>query len=134
MREMMSLLDDANRLQTQIDTVFAEAYASLQKANINLGICDRIAEAVEVDDSLEIRTAPSWGVEIPIFRASAPTRLEYGFYSSDSSLDECYSTSEGEGADPAAGGDRKRHLPAGQRHQKDPEAGQRPPQYRHPRL
>lgn len=90
-REMMSLLDDANRLQTQIDTVFADAYASLQRANINLGICDRIAEAVEVDDSLEIQYRSVMGVEIPhIPDRTPPSRLEYGFYSSDSSLDECY--------------------------------------------
>ncbi len=37
----------------QIDTVFAEAYAALQPANIKLGICDKIAEAVAVDDTLD---------------------------------------------------------------------------------
>ena len=90
-REMMALLDDAKRIQTQIDTVFSEAYAALQRANINLGICDRIAEAVEVDDTLEIQYRSVMGVEIPrIPDRSPPIKLEYGFYASDSSLDECY--------------------------------------------
>ncbi|MCI8538850.1 MAG: V-type ATP synthase subunit D [Oscillospiraceae bacterium] len=90
-REMMSLLEDAGQIQAQIDTVFAEAYTSQMKANIKLGICDRIAEAVEVDDSLEIQYRSVMGVEIPhIPDRTPPMRLEYGFYSSDSSLDECY--------------------------------------------
>ena len=50
-REMMSLMETAKEVQEQIDTVFTEAYASLQTANIKLGICDRIAEAVDVDES-----------------------------------------------------------------------------------
>ena len=51
-REMMSLIDDAGRVQSQIDTVFSEAYESLKRANIKLGICDRIAEAVELATKL----------------------------------------------------------------------------------
>ena len=54
-RELMGMMDTAKELQGQIDTVFTEAYAALQAANIRLGICDRIAEAVEVDDSLTLR-------------------------------------------------------------------------------
>ena len=41
-REMMSLMDTAKEVQTQIDTVFAGAYAALQHANVKLGICDKI--------------------------------------------------------------------------------------------
>lgn len=90
-REMMSLIDDAGRVQSQIDTVFSEAYESLKRANIKLGICDRIAEAVEVDRSLEIQYRSVMGVELPhIPDHTPPLKLEYGFYSSDSSLDECY--------------------------------------------
>ena len=52
-RELMAMMDTAKDLQGQIDTVFTQAYAALQAANIRLGICDRIAEAVDVDDSLD---------------------------------------------------------------------------------
>ena len=41
-RELMGMMDTAKELQGQIDTVFTEAYAALQAANIRLGICDRI--------------------------------------------------------------------------------------------
>ena len=90
-REMMSLMDTAKAVQSQIDTVFAEAYQSLQRANIKLGICDRIAEAVDVDDTLNIQYRSVMGVELPhIPDNSPPPRLEYGFASTSSALDECY--------------------------------------------
>ena len=54
-RELMGMMDTAKELQGQIDAVFTEAYTALQAANIRLGICDRIAEAVDVDDSLTLR-------------------------------------------------------------------------------
>ena len=90
-REMMSLMDTAKAVQSQIDTVFAEAYQSLQRANIKLGICDRIAEAVDVDDTLNIQYRSVMGVELPHIPDNAPPpRLEYGFASTSSALDECY--------------------------------------------
>ena len=64
-REMMGLMDTAKAVQDQIDVVFTEAYAALQKANISLGICDRIAESVAVDESLTIQYRSVMGVELP---------------------------------------------------------------------
>ncbi|MEQ2457196.1 V-type ATP synthase subunit D [Flavonifractor hominis] len=90
-RELMGMMDTAKQLQEQIDTVFTDAYAALQAANIRLGICDRIAEAVEVDDSLEIRYRSVMGVELPrIPGQSPPPRPEYGLAETSSALDECY--------------------------------------------
>ncbi len=90
-RELMGLMDTAKQLQGQIDTVFTQAYESLQTANIHLGICDRIAEAVEVDDSLDIRYRSVMGVELPrIPGQSPPPRPEYGFVRTSSALDDCY--------------------------------------------
>ena len=37
-RELMDLIDQARDIQSEIDTTFREAYAALQKANIELGI------------------------------------------------------------------------------------------------
>ena len=90
-REMMALMDDAKRIQDQIDTVFTDAYQALQVANIRLGICDRIAEGVEIDDSLEIQYRSVMGVEIPhIPQKPSPIKLEYGFSNTSSELDEAY--------------------------------------------
>ena len=69
-RELMGMIDTAKELQGQIDAVFTEAYTALQAANIRLGICDRIAEAVDVDDSLTLRYRSVMGVELPRIRPS----------------------------------------------------------------
>ena len=90
-RELMGMMDTAKELQDQIDTVFTEAYAALQAANIRLGICDRIAEAVEVDDSLSLQYRSVMGVELPrIPGQSPPPRPEYSLGETCSELDECY--------------------------------------------
>ena len=90
-RELMTLMDTAQELQSQIDTVFTQAYAALQAANIRLGICDRIAEAVEVDDSLSLQYRSVMGVELPHIPGTSPApRPEYGFANTTSALDECY--------------------------------------------
>ena len=89
--ELMGMMDTAKELQGQIDAVFTEAYTALQAANIRLGICDRIAEAVDVDDSLALRYRSVMGVELPrIPGQSPPPRPEYGMGDTCSELDECY--------------------------------------------
>lgn len=90
-RELMELMDDARRIQERIDAVFAGAYQSLTAANIKMGTIGTIAEAVPVDDSLDIRYRSVMGVELPhIPAASPPPEPEYGFAYTSSALDECY--------------------------------------------
>ena len=45
-REMMSLIDQANQLRDKVDKTFSEAYMALQKANITLGVCEKIAKMI----------------------------------------------------------------------------------------
>lgn len=88
-REMMGLIDRAEALQSQIDVVFSEAYAALQQANISLGICDRVAESIDLDDSLQILVRSVMGVEIPTIRADeAPPALQYGLFQTSAALDD----------------------------------------------
>ena len=90
-REIMGLIDAAAEIQEQIDKVFNQAYASLQIANITLGICDRLAAAAPVDDTLNIRYKAVMGVEIPIVTGEDdPGSLIYGLMDSNSALDEAY--------------------------------------------
>lgn len=91
-REMMILIDRAKEIQSKIDGTFSSAYASLQLANITLGICDDIAQAVPVDDSLTIHYRSVMGVELPSVKMDdAPPKLEYGFTETNSMLDDAYS-------------------------------------------
>lgn len=90
-RELMGMMDTAKELQGQIDAVFTEAYTALQAANIRLGICDRIAEAVDVDDSPDPALPLRYGGgAAPHPRPVPPPRPEYGMGDTCSELDECY--------------------------------------------
>ena len=90
-REMMSLMDTAKEVQSQIDQVFTEAYAALQHANIRLGICGQVAEAVDVDDSLELQYRSVMGVELPhIPDRGDPVPPDYGFADTGAALDDAF--------------------------------------------
>lgn len=71
--------------------MFSDAYAALRNANVRSGLCDRIAESVDVDRSLEIQYRSVMGVELPhIPGQSPPPRPEYGFSAASSALDDAY--------------------------------------------
>ncbi len=90
-REMMALLDDASAVQKEIDEVFRSAYAALARANIELGLCDRIAEGVEPDNSLDIRWRSVMGVELPHIPGRSPApRPDYGFAYTSPAFDLAY--------------------------------------------
>lgn len=90
-REMMSLMEDAGRIQQEIDQVFQSAYAALARANIELGLCDHIAEAVTPDHTLDIRWRSVMGVELPrIPDNTPPLRPDYGFAYTSPAFDDAY--------------------------------------------
>jgi V/A-type H+-transporting ATPase subunit D len=75
----MGLIDKASEIQSRIDTTFSQAYASLQIANITLGIIGGIAETVPVDQSVSIRYRSVMGVELPyVLKTMSPSRWNTG--------------------------------------------------------
>lgn len=90
-RELMELINEAKDIQSEIDVTFKEAYAALQKANVELGInyVQEISQAVPEENSITIKTRSIMGTEIPLVRSekkeNGPT---YAFYSTRESLDE----------------------------------------------
>ena len=92
-REMMSMIDAASQLQAEINSTYTSAYEALQKANTTLGMCDDLAQAVPVDDSLQISFRSVMGVELPTVTLASEdeaNRLSYGLNSSNSMLDEAF--------------------------------------------
>lgn len=91
-REMMGLIAQADKIQSSIDTTFADAYKALQEANISLGICSDIAYAVPLDESVQIMYHSVMGVEIPIVNSTNKNDKEnyYGFVDTNSMLDNAY--------------------------------------------
>ncbi len=92
-REMMELIEDAKRIQTNIDSTFSKAYKALQGANIMLGISnvEQIGFAIPLQRGIEIHFRSVMGVEIPIVSNNATdTGFPYGFFRTASSLDMAY--------------------------------------------
>lgn len=92
-KEMMLLIDKAEKIQSKIDQTFSEAYLALQQANIEIGIqtVEQIGYAVKEEESIKIKTRSIMGVEIPIVSIiDEHIKPQYGFVRTRISLDEAY--------------------------------------------
>lgn len=90
-RELMELIAEATDIQEEIDTTFSEAYAALQKANIQMGIheVEQIALSVPVEDGITVKRRSVMGTEIPkVEYEKKERRPAYSFYHTKMSLDE----------------------------------------------
>lgn len=90
-REMMQMSDQAEAIQSKIDSTFRAAYAALQEANIDMGIVnvEKLAIATPVDDTTQIKIRSIMGVEIPVVEAGdVKTTPTYAFYRTKESLDK----------------------------------------------
>lgn len=95
-REMKLLVDKATSIQSEIDKVFSEAYASLIEANLSSGVIQSIAEAVPVENGVRIRTKSVMGVEVPLvtLEEKREETVPYGLMETDAALDNAYSKFE----------------------------------------
>ena len=91
-REMMSLVDTAKSLRSQIKGTYAKAYFSLQRANVTLGLLQEIANTVPVEDTLQVHYRSVMGVELPIvsIEDKGEPKITYGFSGTNSQLDNAY--------------------------------------------
>lgn len=89
-REMMSLIDKAQEVQSHIDGTFSEAYEALQMANINLGIhnIEKTVYAIDEENGIAINTRSIMGVEIPMAAIDeGDSRPQYGLKGTSVALD-----------------------------------------------
>ena len=91
-RELTAYTEEAREIQEVINETYRKAYASLQKANMQMGIenVQTIAETLPVDMSIEIKIRSVMGTEIPLVRYDAERNLRpaYAFFRTRDSLDE----------------------------------------------
>lgn len=93
MMELVKYIDQAKDLQRDLAKVFENAYTSLQKANISLGIdtVEDIARSVPKTDEIVVRLRSVMGVEIPdIDEIDCSVKPSYSFYGSTGAMDEAY--------------------------------------------
>ena len=91
-REMMMLVEKANKIQIEIDEIFSKAYKALEHANVEVGIIEHIAESVPIDNHVKIRQRSVMGVEVPIVNADKvdDIGIPYGLFETSSSFDNAY--------------------------------------------
>ncbi|MFR7992337.1 MAG: V-type ATP synthase subunit D [Lachnospiraceae bacterium] len=92
LRELMSLIEEAKNIQSEIDSTFTAAYQALQRANIRMGIhaVQTIAKSIPQDDTISIKVRSIMGTEIPLVKHETDNNLVpgYSFYESSYSLDK----------------------------------------------
>ena len=82
----------AKEIRSQIDSIFAAAYASLTRAEIALTASTEAIVSVQIDDSLSMRYRSVMGVELSSV-VSAPQKKEqmpFGLFDSNTALDGAY--------------------------------------------
>lgn len=91
-RELMSLIDEAKEITGEIESVYENAYLSLQKSNIALGVCEDIGDGIDIEDSIEISFKSVMGVDIPTVTIDDEQKIDvcYGLYSTNSQFDETF--------------------------------------------
>ncbi len=92
-REMMTLIDQANAIQQKIDNAYDEAYIALQTANVTNGFCEDISKANPIENSLKMDSRSVMGVEIPLLSIEKHKHhefLHYGLYSTNSAIDNAH--------------------------------------------
>ena len=92
-REMMTLIEKAEEIQTKIEVTYSKAFNMLHKANIALGVCEELSLAVPIESRLNLSFRSVMGVEIPIveFKEVENANIPFGLFNSNSDLDKAYS-------------------------------------------
>lgn len=91
MQELSKMMDDAKELRYVIDETYDRAYSALQRANLSLGVIERVANITPVEEDIKIVYRSIMGIEIP--KVSLPEKalqIPYGLSVSNSRLDEVY--------------------------------------------
>lgn len=92
-REMMSYMDRAEKLQKRINVIFTEAYSALRKANVTMGITkvEDIAMTIPQAVDFNVIFKSVMGVEVPhITYEEKDITPKYSFYRSNSAMDMAY--------------------------------------------
>lgn len=92
-QEMMERIDEAKKIQSEINEYFYEAYQALQEVDITQGIktVEEIGTGIDFIDSLKIRTYSVMGVEIPeVEHVSEEITPRYSFFRTNLALDRAF--------------------------------------------
>ncbi len=89
-RELMELIEEAKKIQSEIDETFKKAYESLENASLEMGISyiEEVAQTIPIEDSVRIKVRSIMGTEIPLVEYEEDDKQpHYAFLNSRESLD-----------------------------------------------
>ncbi|MCM1054929.1 MAG: V-type ATP synthase subunit D [Bacteroides sp.] len=90
-REMVSLSDKAKEIRGSIDKVFADAYRSLEMANIMLGVVMPLTKQIPEETGVRVSYRSVMGVELPTVTIDeAPSVMTYSPMLTNSQFDRAY--------------------------------------------
>lgn len=90
-REMVALSDKAKEIRGSIDSVFEEAYKSLEIANIMLGVVTSLAKQIPVENSVKVTYRSVMGVELPsVALDDISPKMTYSPMLTNSQFDRAY--------------------------------------------
>lgn len=90
-REMVALSDKAREIRGSIDTVFEDAYKSLEMANIMLGVITPLAKQIPEENSVKVTYRSVMGVELPtVTLDNTPLTMKYSPTLTNSQFDRAY--------------------------------------------
>lgn len=90
-KEMMTLIGKADKIQEKIDIKFKEAYRALEQANITMGSenVEKLALSIEKEKDFNIQFKSVMGIETPHIRyEDTPLTTEYGFFRTNPAFDK----------------------------------------------
>lgn len=91
LREMMPLVEVSKTIRKEIKNTFNKAYEALKTANITLGLCDFVANSIEVETGVFVKYKSIMGLSIP--KVTLKTSIkgkDYGVLKTNSKLDIAY--------------------------------------------
>ena len=90
-REMVALSDKAKEIRESIDSIFEEAYRSLEAANVMLGVVTSMAKQIPVENSVKVTYRSVMGVELPtITLDDISPKMTYSPMLTNSQFDRAY--------------------------------------------
>ncbi len=91
MQELSKIMDDVKALRQVIDASYERAYLALQRANISLGVIERISNITPIEEDIKIVYRSVMGIEIPkVSLEEKPVEVPYALSVSNSRLDEVF--------------------------------------------
>ncbi|CAM2796435.1 V-type ATP synthase subunit D [Erysipelothrix tonsillarum] len=91
MQELSKMMDDVKELRDVIDETYDKAYTSLQRANVSLGVINRIANLMPIEEDIKIVYRSVMGIEIPkVTLEEKEIKIPYALSVSNSRLDEVF--------------------------------------------